>query len=73
MASCVEAFNALTGKNLSALDGWIFMLCLKIARSRHGKFHKDDYTDMAGYSALAAEEAEAMDSANLDGMYYEKH
>ena len=57
MEACVNAFNALTGNKLSTLDGWEFMLCLKLARSRHGEYHADDYVDLIGYSALAAEEA----------------
>lgn len=57
MEACVLAFNALTGNELTTLDGWKFMLCLKMSRSRHGKFHLDDYVDMVGYAALAGEEA----------------
>ena len=34
MKSCVEAFNALTGKSLTETDGWIFMTVLKLARSQ---------------------------------------
>lgn len=55
MKSCVEAFNALTGKSLTETDGWIFMTVLKLARSQGGKFKLDDYVDMAAYAALAGE------------------
>jgi len=55
MKSCVEAFNALTGKSLTETEGWIFMTVLKIARSQGGNFKLDDYVDMAAYAALAGE------------------
>lgn len=66
MEACVKAFNALTGNNLSTLDGWEFMLCLKLARSRHGSYHADDYRDLIGYSTLAAEEASNNEEQRLD-------
>lgn len=55
MKSCVEAFNALTGKSLTETEGWIFMTVLKLARSQGGNFKLDDYVDMAAYAALAGE------------------
>lgn len=55
MARAVAAFNALTGKNLSELEGWLFMSVLKMARATAGKPHLDDWTDLAGYAALGAE------------------
>jgi hypothetical protein len=56
MGRAVEAYTALRGHVLeSELDGWIFMCCLKLARSTAGDPHLDDYTDLAGYAALAAE------------------
>lgn len=55
MKSCVEAFNALTGKSLTETEGWIFMTVLKLARSQGGSFKLDDYIDMAAYAALAGE------------------
>lgn len=55
MKSCVEAFNALTGKSLTETEGWIFMVVLKLARSQGGSFKTDDYVDMAAYAALAGE------------------
>lgn len=57
MDACVNAFNMLTGNNLSALDGWKFMICLKLSRSKGSKFHVDDYIDIVGYGALAGEAA----------------
>lgn len=55
MARAVQSYNALTGSTLSELDGWIFMCVLKMARATAGKPHIDDFTDLAGYAALAAE------------------
>ena len=58
MARCVRIFNAATGRDLSAREGWLFMLSLKLARMGAGKYKRDDYDDHTGYSALMAEEAE---------------
>lgn len=64
MARAVAMFNelvgssgdaALLGPGMSELDGWRFMVCLKLARSINGKFNADDYDDMAAYAALAGE------------------
>ena len=40
---------------VSAEDVSIMMLLLKVARARTGKFHADNFVDMAGYAACAAE------------------
>lgn len=40
---------------ISARDVAIMMLLLKIARSQNGKYNADDYVDMAGYAACAAQ------------------
>ena len=55
MARAIAAYNALTGATLSELDGWLFMCILKLSRATAGEAHIDDYTDLAGYAALAAE------------------
>lgn len=55
MARAVAAFNALTGFSMTELEGWQFLCQLKMARATAGKPHLDDYTDLAGYAALAAE------------------
>lgn len=55
MGITVAAFNALTGQRLSEEEGWIFMVVLKLARSRRGSFNADDYGDCASYVALAGE------------------
>lgn len=54
MAACVNAFNAMFGKDLTETQGWQFMVLLKMARSRN-KFNPDDYEDGAAYTALAGE------------------
>jgi len=53
----VEIFNVLTGHNLTEVDGWVFMMQLKQARSRQGGLKSDTYEDMAAYAALAGEAA----------------
>lgn len=55
MKRCVEAFNAMTGHNLSEEDGWYFMQCLKVSRSRSGAYVEDDYLDEVAYALLKAE------------------
>lgn len=55
MARTVAAFNALTGHQLSELDGWVLLAILKFARGQGGKPVLDDYVDAAAYAALAGE------------------
>jgi len=55
MARTVAIFNAMTGQNLTELEGWRFMISLKLARGMQGQAHLDDYVDLAGYAALAGE------------------
>jgi hypothetical protein len=55
MARTVAAFNALTGRALSEVEGWLFMATLKAARATAGAHNGDDYTDGAAYFALAGE------------------
>lgn len=57
MARCVRIFNAATGRDLAAREGWLFMIALKIARMGAGRYKEDDYLDLSGYAALMAEEA----------------
>lgn len=58
MRRTVEAFNALTGRDLSEVEGWLFMVVLKAARATGGAHKLDDYLDGAAYFALAGECAE---------------
>ena len=56
MARAVQAYVALHGPKIETeLDGWLFMCVLKLARATAGKTHEDDWTDLSGYAALAAE------------------
>ncbi len=55
MKRTVDAFNALFGKDLTEVEGWMFMVCLKAARSAQGGFNLDDYEDGMNYFALAGE------------------
>jgi hypothetical protein len=56
----VAAFNGLVGGDarLSETEGWLFMVCLKMARATAGKLNVDDYVDGAGYMGLAGESAQ---------------
>ena len=56
MARAVSAYTALRGTVMeSELDGWIFMCALKLARATAGASHLDDFSNLAGYAALAGE------------------
>lgn len=56
MERAVDAYITLNGPAIQTeLDGWMFMAVLKLARATAGKPHVDDWTDLAGYAALAAE------------------
>lgn len=56
MARAVEIFNAWKGgEGLSESQGWMFMVCLKMARASGGAHLRDDYIDGAAYLALACE------------------
>jgi hypothetical protein len=57
METCVRAFNALTGSRITVTQGWQFMLCLKMSRAASGGWNHDDWIDLVGYAALAAESA----------------
>lgn len=64
MVRCVDMFNAWRGDAsgalgmLSEVDGWIFMVYLKLARAKGGNYRRDDYIDATAYLALAGEAAE---------------
>lgn len=57
MVRAVATFNALTEAQLSEREGWLFMVCLKLARAQGGGHNPDDYVDGAAYAALAGEAA----------------
>lgn len=52
MPATVAAFNALTGHNLTAEQGWLFMTVLKLCRTQQGGHRPDNYEDGAAYFAL---------------------
>lgn len=52
----VKLFNTYTGLSLTPSQGWVFMICMKLARSIPAKGKKrDDWVDLAAYAALAGE------------------
>lgn len=54
MQATVEAFNAITGRNLREEEGWAFMAVLKLVRAQRGQ-GTDSYVDGAAYFALMGE------------------
>lgn len=57
MARTVDAFNAITGNDLTEADGWLFMDTLKSVRmfSNRHTAHADSVQDKIAYSALLGE------------------
>lgn len=56
MGRTVQAFNAITGRDLSEAEGWLLLQLLKDVRlfARPG-YHADSAEDCAAYAALKAE------------------
>lgn len=59
MGKTVEAFNAITGRDLSESEGWLLMGLLKSVRQYSGDYHRDSAEDKVAYAALEAESLEA--------------
>lgn len=56
MAATVEAFNAITGRDLDESEGWLLMAVLKMVRSQQRREpHRDSVEDLVAYSALFGE------------------
>lgn len=53
-----DMWSVYLGKSIYPSDVALMMVMLKIARTKTGKFHADNFVDMAGYAACAAELAE---------------
>jgi len=57
MAKTVAAFNAMYGTALTEVQGWQFMVLLKMVRASQGSARTDNHVDQTSYSALAGEAA----------------
>lgn len=56
MGKCVQAFNTITGQNLSEAEGWLLLQLLKDVRQwQRPGFHQDSAEDCIAYAALKAE------------------
>lgn len=56
MGRTVQAFNAITGRELTEAEGWLFLQVLKDVRQWSAKgYHHDSALDGVAYSALKAE------------------
>lgn len=56
MEKTINAFNNVTGKNLTTSHGWLIMLLLKQVRQESSEnYHEDSALDSVAYSALLAE------------------
>lgn len=70
MARTVAAFKAITGKELTEAEGWLFMECLKNVRQWQNpdRYHEDSAVDGVNYSALKAEALSEQGQAVIDGV-----
>jgi len=57
MGRTVQAFNAITGRDLTEAEGWLLLQVLKDVRQWQNpdKFHEDSALDGVAYSSLKAE------------------
>lgn len=56
MGATVEAFNAITGRDLRESEGWLLMTLLKLVRSEtRDEPHRDSVEDLIAYSGLYGE------------------
>lgn len=56
MAATVEAFNAITGRDLRESEGWLLMSILKMVRSEtRDAPHRDSVEDLCAYTGLYGE------------------
>ena len=65
MGKTVDAFNAITGRNLTTAEGWLMLAVLKQVRVFQApeKAHVDSLEDGPAYLALMAEEMLSVSSA----------
>lgn len=65
MGKCVEAFNIVTGRDLTEAEGWLLLQILKDVRQwQRPGFHLDSAEDCIAYAALKAE-AKQKEGANV--------
>jgi len=56
MGRIIEAFNAITGRDLNEQEGWLLMMLLKAVRAfTRTERHNDSLDDLIAYAALLAE------------------
>lgn len=56
MRRIIEAFNAITGRDLNEQEGWLLMMLLKAVRAfTRTEPHADSLDDLIAYAALLAE------------------
>jgi len=56
MSRAVQAFNAITGRDLTEAEGWLLLQVLKDVRQwQRPEYHADSAEDCIAYAALKAE------------------
>lgn len=57
MDKIVNIYNAMTGKHMTVVEGWSFMVAVKLARIANESIPQEDsYVDAINYLALLGEE-----------------
>ena len=71
MARTVAALKAITGKELTEAEGWLFMECLKNVRQWQNpeRYHEDSAVDGVNYSALKAEALSEQKPESIPKLY----
>jgi len=70
MGKAVQAFNAITGRDLTEPEGWLLLQVLKDVRQwqNPNKYHADSAEDCVSYAAL---KAEALSESQCQAIYCE--
>ena len=56
MPAAVAAWSAITGKQITAAEGWLLLATLKMVRAWSASgYHADSFVDGVNYTALAGE------------------
>ena len=71
MARTVAALKAITGKELTEAEGWLFMECLKNVRQWQNpdRYHEDSAVDCVNYAALKAEALSEQKPESIPKLY----
>lgn len=65
--ACIgRLWSEYTGIKIDAKDVAVMMILMKVARIKTGKYHADNYIDIAGYAACGGEVAEKIEDKKYE-------